>query len=107
MIAFGLDTNINYSFVNEFSEEKLFLNRFMNLSTEFIQANSAIITLNDSDNYRPDKIAYDFYGDDLYYPCILAANSIGSVFSFKPDRMNYECYVPNLEFVRNYMDSSI
>ncbi len=103
MIAFGMD-DINYNFVNEFSEEKLFLNRFMNLSTEFIQANSKIVTLNDSDIYRPDKLAFDFYGDDLYYPCILAANSIGSVFSFKPNRLNYECYVPNLEFVKRYMD---
>ena len=105
MIAFGLDKDINYNFVNEFSQEKIFLNKFMNLSTEFIQANSSIITLNDSDEYRPDIIAYDFYGDDLYYPCILAANSIGSIFSFKPDRLNYECYVPNEGFVKNYMDT--
>jgi len=104
MIAFGLDSDINYSFVNEFSEEKIFLNRFMELSTEFIQANSDIITLNDSDIYRPDKLAFDYYGDDMYYPCILAANSLGSVFSFKPDRLNYECYVPKKSFVENYME---
>ena len=104
MIAFGIDPNINYNFVNEFSKEKLFTNKFINLSTNFIQENSSIITLNDSDKYRPDKIAYDFYGDDLYYPCILAANSIGSIFSFKPDRLNYECYVPNKSFVDLYMN---
>jgi hypothetical protein len=103
MIAFGIDNNIKYDFVNEFSNEYIYLNKFLSLSTEFIQVNSKIITLTDNDKYRPDKLAYEYYGDDMYYPCILAANNLGSVFSFKPDRLNFECYIPNVDFVERFL----
>jgi len=106
MIAFGLD-KLNYNFVNEFSEEKIFLNRFYQIPTTFIQENSTIYSLKDSDIYRPDKIAFDVYGDDMYYPCILAANNLGSVLSFKPDRMNYECYIPDRSFIETYLTKPI
>lgn len=38
--------------------------------------------------YRPERIAKQYYGSEQYYPIILAANNIGSLFQFIPSQFN-------------------
>ena len=34
--------------------------------------------------YRPDRIAFQYYGDCNYYPLVLIANNLGTLFNFVP-----------------------
>ena len=43
-------------------------------------------------NYRPDKVAYEVYGDDYYYPIILACNNIGSILQFTTSKVGSNVY---------------
>jgi len=100
MIIYNNDRNT--SFINEFSKEHIFENELLQLPLDFILKNSSIYYINDNYKYRPDKLAFEVYGDDLYYPWILQANSIGSIFNFVPSRMDNEIFVPNKIFVEDF-----
>jgi len=49
----------------------------------FIDENINTIEIDDTYNYRPDKLAYELYGDDFYYPVLLVSNNIGSIIDFR------------------------
>jgi len=100
MIAYnaGLETR-NYSAVNAFTQERIFDNPFLMIPKSQLLLNSQIIDINDSYKYRPDKVAYEIYGDDLLYPWILQANGLGSIANFIPSQLNYEVVVPNKDFI--------
>ena len=102
MIAYNVNDTRNYSFINEFTKEHIFENNLLQLPIDFIIRNSEKISIDDTYKYRPDKLAYEYYGDDMYYPWILQANSIGSILNFIPSQMDYEVFVPNRYFVDNF-----
>lgn len=52
--------------------------------------NCIVVTVNDTYKYRPEKLAFEYYGHESFYPLILAANNIGSLFYFIPSKFNNE-----------------
>jgi len=102
MIIIEPNDLMNFS-INEYSKEHLYENSFMLLDTEFIQQNSFKININDVYKFRPDRLSYKYYGSSTAYPIILAANNIGSIYQFKPELLNNECYIPTIEFVSKYL----
>lgn len=57
-----------------------FYNKNKNL---FRVENYLTFDIDESYDFRPDKIAFKVYNDDYYYPVILACNNIGSMIQFK------------------------
>jgi len=56
----------------------------------FIPENMDIFKINNTYNFRPDKIAYKVYGNDFYYPIILFSNQIGTILQFRIDIIGTE-----------------
>lgn len=102
MLAFNVDDYRDPFFLNYFANEHIFENKFLEITVNDLIANSDIFKLDDSYKYSPDKVAYQVYGDDLYYPWILQANSMGSIFNFIPSEMDYECFIPNKSFIDKF-----
>jgi len=56
----------------------------------FLAENMDTFKINNSFNFRPDKVAYEVYGNDLFYPIILFSNQIGSLMQFRIDILGTE-----------------
>ena len=102
MIAFNIDNTRDYSFINEFSNEYIYDNQLVQIPLSLLIQNSDEYPIDNKYLYRPDKLAYEIYGDDLYYPWILQANSLGSIAQFIPSLLNNKAYIPRMEFIQTY-----
>ena len=62
----------------------------LNDRIHFIQQpeNLVQIQVQDTYKYRPERVALQYYGNESYYPIILAANNIGTIFHFVPSKFN-------------------
>lgn len=87
-----LDTHL----INAYVDPKIFTNRLIQHRHNLIQ-DAEIIGIDDTYRMRPDRLAYDKWGQDLWYPAILVANNLGSVIQFKPETLGQTCVVPKLE----------
>jgi len=56
----------------------------------FIPENMDIFHIDNTYNFRPDKVAYKVYGNDFYYPIILFSNQIGTILQFRIDIIGTE-----------------
>lgn len=56
----------------------------------FIQYTGNLITVdvNDTYKYRPELLAKKYYGNESYFPIVLASNNIGTLFDFVPSKFN-------------------
>jgi len=99
MLFFNIHDHRDPIFLNSFKDYQIFNNFFIKLNTIEIIKNSDIVAIDDSYKYRPDRVAYENYADEFYYPWILQANSLGTIFQFIPENLNYECYVPRLDYI--------
>lgn len=59
-------------------------------------------SLDVSYDFRPDKIAIEVYGNQLYYPAILICNNLCSLIQFRPKYLNFEVKIPTPEIL-NYI----
>lgn len=94
------DTNA----INQFTNEHLFNNILIKNHTTLVKESNQI-DIDERYDYRPDKLAYEIYGEDFYYPAILIANNLGSLLQFKAEIMNYKCLVPKAAVVRSILGS--
>lgn len=62
----------------------------LNDRIHYIQRPENLTTINVPDNYkyRPERVALEYYGNESFYPIILAANNIGTLFHFIPSKFN-------------------
>ena len=82
--------------INLFTEPRVFLNILTQY--KYILTQDAInYPLNENYKFRPDRLAYELWGQDLWYPAILAVNNIGSIMQFNPDQMGQNCIIPTDE----------
>jgi len=87
-------TTKNTALIDQFINSHIFLNSFIRHPLDLIQG-SEIIELDERYDYRPDRLAYDMYGHDFWYPAILAANNLGSMIQFKAENLNHKCVIPS------------
>jgi len=99
MLFFNINDHRDTTFLNSFGDYRIYNNFFIKLNTIEIIENSITFNITDMYKFRPDKVAYEMYADEFYYPWILQANSLGSIFQFIPENLNYECFVPSIEYI--------
>ena len=74
--------------------------KFKNL---FIPENLEKFKIDPSYNYRPDKVSYFVYNNDLYYPLILFANEVNSIMQFRIDIVGTDINYLKPEFVNEIL----
>lgn len=67
-----------------------------------LKLNFTTRSLDSSYDFRPDKVATEVYGNQLYYPAILICNDLCSLIQFRPKHLNFEVKIPTLS-VLNYI----
>lgn len=82
--------------INVFIEPKIFLNHLIQYKY-ILKQDTTILDLDLKYKFRPDRLAYDLWGQDLWYPVLLATNNMGSILEFNPERMGYTCEIPSDE----------
>ncbi len=90
------DVNVLDSFIDPHVFDQILIE---NLA--IILANSQEIIIDARYNLRPDLLAYENYGTNFYYPVILVANKLGSIFQFKAEYLNNKCLLPSLDVVQS------
>ena len=75
-------------------------------STIFIPDNYLIKKIDDTYNFKPDKLALEIYGNDFYYPLLFFPNNIGSILQFHTHLIGTKVkyldpqYLPKLKFTQ-------
>ena len=90
---------LNAWIINEFSENVPFNNEVNQKRRYFNEKNTIVLDVDSSYNYRPDKLCFEIYQQELWYPLILALNGIGSVLQFKPESFGNKIIVPTRESI--------
>jgi len=54
-------------------------------------------------DFRPDKLSYESYGTNFWYPAILVANKLGSILQFKSAYLNKKCLLPNKDVIQKIL----
>jgi hypothetical protein len=80
--------------INEFINPHIYANKFIK-HRKLLQQNATLVDIDPRFDYRPDRLAYEQYGQDFWYPAILAVNNLGSMLQFKAESMNFKCLVPD------------
>jgi len=70
----------------------------------FISENMKIFKIDNTYNFRPDKVAYKVYGNDFYYPIILFSNQIGTILQFRIDIIGTEIKYLKPEFLESIIE---
>jgi len=91
------------SIMDEFAKWHLFENNFIKNSSILIK-DATIIDLDARYDFRPDRLAYEIYGQDFYYGAILIANNLGSMLQFKAEHLDYKCIIPSINTIRNIIE---
>lgn len=93
------NTQKNTDVINAFIEPKIFMNIVVRNIRE-LKRSASEIDIDARYDFRPDRLAYDLYNEDFWYPAILAVNGMGSMLQFQAETLNYKVKVPSLEAVQ-------
>ena len=85
--------------INAFIEPHIFLNELIRRKNSLVLS-STTVEIDARYDFRPDRLAYEQYGEDFWYPAILVVNNMGSMLQFKAATLNYKCKIPSAEIVR-------
>ena len=84
-----LYTPINSVVYDQYLEPSI-LGNVINDRIHYIQKPENLVEIDVPDiyKYRPERVALRYYGSEQFYPLILAANNIGTLFHFIPSNFN-------------------
>jgi len=88
--------------VDTFIEPHIFMNRMIRRRSELIKSSDSV-KIDARYNFRPDRLAFEYYGQDFWYPAILVANNLGSILQFKANKLGFECKIPNINTIKEIM----
>ncbi len=91
--------------LDSFIDEHIFEHPMFN-NIELLKKNSEEIIMDARYNFRPDLLSYEVYGTNFWYPAILIANNLGSIFQFKDEYLNNKCLVPSPAILMSIMDKA-
>ena len=93
--------NIDTTILDQYLDPTI-LGNILNDRIHYIQKEENVVIINvpDTFKYRPERIALQYYGSELYYPIILAANNIGSIMEFIPSRFNNQIKMLKSEVIQ-------
>jgi len=86
--------------------EPTILGNLINDKIHYIQKpeNLVVINVPDTYKYRPERVAKQFYGHESFYPLILAANNIGTLFHFVPSNFNNQIKMLKSEVIEQILN---
>jgi len=81
------------------------LGNIINDKIHFIQRpeNLIIVEVSDKYKYRPERVALQYYGQESFYPLILAANNLGTLFQFIPSQLNNQVKLLKSDIIRSLL----
>jgi hypothetical protein len=85
--------------IDMYIEPHIFMNKMITHRSELLSS-STIVDIDPRYDYRADRLAYDMYGQDFWYPAILAVNNMGSLLQFKAETLNFKCKIPSAEAIQ-------
>jgi len=97
MIEYNISDH-NNEFINSYSDPVVMGNYLLdnNMTNDNI---IETINIDQKYKYRPDRIAYEYYGDDSLFPLILSANNLRSLLDFDPEKLGNTIKVIKLDEV--------
>lgn len=97
-------TTINSTMYDQYLEPSI-LGNLINDNIHYLQRPENLIEIDVPDiyKYRPERIAKQYYGSEQYYPIILAANNIGSLFQFIPNQLNNKVKMVKSEVIQKVL----
>ncbi|RLA82343.1 MAG: hypothetical protein DRG78_07440 [Epsilonproteobacteria bacterium] len=97
--------NINSVVYDQYLEPNI-LGNAINDKIHYIQKpeNLVVINVPDTYKYRPERVAKQFYGHESFYPLILAANNIGTLFEFVPSNFNNQIKMLKSEIIEQILN---
>ena len=90
----------NTTLVDSFTECHIFENFLIKHRVELLK-DLDTVEIDERYDYRPDRLAYEIYKQDFWFPAILIANNIGSILQFKAGSMNFKCKIPKKTNIDN------
>ncbi len=98
-------TDVNSTIYDQYLEPSI-LGNIINDKIHFIQKPENLITINVPNTYkfRPERVAKQFYGHESFYPLILAANNIGTLFHFVPSNFNNQIKMLKSEVIEQILN---
>ncbi len=96
-------TDLNTA-INEFSSIDLLTNK-ITMNYDYIQQpeNLVQITVPSDFKYRPERIAFMYYGHDSLYPIVLASNNMRSLLEFVPEETNNKIFLLKTDILKNIL----
>ncbi len=93
--------NMDTTILDQYLEPQI-LGNLINDKIHYIQdpKNLVVIYVPDTYKYRPERVAKQYYGHESYYPLILAANNIGTLFQFVPSEYNNQIKMLKSEVIQ-------
>jgi hypothetical protein len=92
--------------LNLFIDPHLFENRLIKNKKKLLK-DAYLVDIDERYDYRPDRLAYEVYGEDFFYPALLIANNLGSLLQFKADILNYKCYIPSKSSIQQLIGGEV
>ena len=81
------NSQLNTAALDAFNSPGIADNILLN-NAKFLRQEENLVEVDCPDiyKYRPDRIAFQYYGDSNFYPLVLLANNIGTLFHFVPSK---------------------
>ena len=97
--------NIDTTVLDQYLEPEI-LGNLINDKIHYLQKPENLILINvpDTYKYRPERVALQYYGHESYYPMILAANNIGTLFQFIPSHFNNQIKMVKSEVIQKILN---
>ena len=98
--------SVDLSLLDSIAGTTLFDN-FLKFEKELkTKGNYITMAMDNSYDFRPDKLAQEIYKNQSYYPAILVCNNVCSLLQFRPALLNFSVKIPTPE-VLNYIISKL
>jgi hypothetical protein len=88
--------------IDTYIEPHIFINKLIKQQRE-LEKGMTIIDIDSRYNFRPDRLAFELYGQDFWYPAILVINNLGSLLQFKAEILNFKCKIPSMEAIKRVL----
>ncbi len=91
--------------INEISNIDI-LNNKISMNFDYMQQkeNLVEVTVGSEYKFRPEKLAYKYYGHDSMYPIILACNNLRTIFDFVPEELNNKVLLLKTDILKQILE---
>ena len=74
-----------------------------NLKYLKMEENLVEVECPDKYKYRPDSVAFQYYGDSNFFPLVLIANNLGSLLQFDPSKFDNRIKLIKSQVIQNLL----